>query len=67
MKLTVIALRVLIVPVLQREPASVWRNNWSGFPVTYSRHFGAKLKLNHKEFPPILLSLCNFLPLSSQH
>lgn len=28
MKLAVIALRVLIVPVLQRELASVWRNKW---------------------------------------
>lgn len=50
MKLAVIALRVLIVPVLQRELASVWRNNWSSVPAMYSGYFGFKLRLNHKDW-----------------
>lgn len=48
MKLAVIALRAIIVPVLQRELASVWRHNWSGVPATYSGYFGLELSLNHK-------------------
>lgn len=49
MKLAVIALRVLIVPVLQRELASVWRNKWSGVPATYSGYIGFEVRLNHKD------------------
>lgn len=58
MKLAVIALRVLIVPVLQRELASVWRNDWSGVPAMYSGYFGLELRLNHKQNE---FNLCNFL------
>lgn len=63
MKLAVIALRVLIVPVLQREPASVWRNNCSGVPAMYSGQFGFELRPNHKDSHLNRLSfgLCSFL------
>lgn len=50
MKLAVIALRVLIVPELQRELASVWRNSWSGVPAMYSVYFGFQLRQNHKDW-----------------